>query len=54
MLLHLFNHQTFHRGQLVTMLRQNGIEKIPATDFIVFSRTKAGNSLKGKKNWGLI
>ena len=48
MLLHLFNHQTFHRGQLVTMLRQNGIEKIPATDFIVFSRTKASYSLKGK------
>lgn len=40
MLLHLFNHQTFHRGQLVTMMRQNGIEKIPATDFIVFSRSK--------------
>ena len=40
MLLHLFNHQTFHRGQVVTMLRQNGVEKIPATDFIVFSRKK--------------
>jgi uncharacterized damage-inducible protein DinB len=40
MLVHLFNHQTFHRGQLVTMMRQNGIEKIPATDFIVFSRSK--------------
>ena len=40
MLIHLFNHQTFHRGQVVTMLRQNGIEKIPATDFIVFSRKK--------------
>ena len=40
MLLHLFNHQTYHRGQLVTMMRQNGIEKIPATDFIVFSRKK--------------
>ncbi len=40
MLLHLFNHQTYHRGQLVTMMRQNGIEKIPATDFIVFSRNK--------------
>ena len=40
MLLHLFNHQTFHRGQLVTMMRQNGIDKIPATDFIVFSRKK--------------
>ncbi len=43
MLLHLFNHQTYHRGQLVTMMRQNGIEKIPATDFIVFSRGKKNN-----------
>ena len=40
MLLHLFNHQTYHRGQLVTIMRQNGIEKIPATDFIVFCRKK--------------
>lgn len=39
-LLHLFNHGTYHRGQLVTMLRQLGIEKIPATDFIVWSRSK--------------
>lgn len=39
-LLHLFNHQTYHRGQIVTLLRQNGIEKIPATDFIVFTRNK--------------
>lgn len=38
MLLHLFNHQTYHRGQIVTMMRQNGVTKIPATDFIVFSR----------------
>ena len=40
MLIHLFNHQTYHRGQLVTMLRQVGIEKIPATDFIEWSRKK--------------
>ena len=40
MLLHLFNHGTYHRGQLVTLLRQLGIEKIPATDFIVWSRKK--------------
>jgi uncharacterized damage-inducible protein DinB len=40
MLLHLFNHGTYHRGQLVTMLRQLGIEKIPSTDFIVWSRRK--------------
>lgn len=39
MLLHLFNHQTYHRGQLVIMLKQLGIEKIPATDFIVWSRS---------------
>ena len=40
MLLHLFNHDTYHRGQLVTMLRQSGIEKIPETDFIVWCRKK--------------
>lgn len=40
MLLHVFNHGTYHRGQLVNMLRQLGIEKIPQTDFIVWSRKK--------------
>lgn len=38
MLMHLFNHQTYHRGQLVTMLRQVGCKKIPPTDLIVFLR----------------
>ena len=40
MLLHMFNHGTYHRGQLVTMLRELGVEKIPATDFILWSRRK--------------
>jgi uncharacterized damage-inducible protein DinB len=41
MLLHLFNHGTYHRGQLVTILHQLGVEKInPQTDFIVWSRKK--------------
>jgi len=40
MLLHVFNHGTYHRGQLVTMLRQLGIEKISSTDFILWSRRK--------------
>lgn len=40
MLLHLFNHQSYHRGQLVTMFRQLRLDKIPPTDFIVFSRKK--------------
>lgn len=35
---HCMNHSTFHRGQLVTMLRQLGVTKIPATDFIAFCR----------------
>ncbi len=48
MLLQVFNHQTYHRGQLVTMMHQNEIEKIPATDFIVFCRNKLINSLKVK------
>ena len=39
-LLHLFNHGTYHRGQLVNMLRQLGVVQIPQTDFIVFSRNK--------------
>jgi uncharacterized damage-inducible protein DinB len=38
-LLHIFNHDTYHRGQLVTMLRQLGINKIPSTDFITWQRT---------------
>ena len=39
-LLHLFNHQSYHRGQLITMFRQVGLEKIPNTDLIAFSRKK--------------
>lgn len=35
-LLQAFNHATYHRGQLVTMLRQAGVTKIPGTDFHIF------------------
>lgn len=38
-LTHLLNHGTYHRGQVVTMLRQVGVDKIPQTDYILFSRT---------------
>jgi uncharacterized damage-inducible protein DinB len=37
-LLHMFNHSTYHRGQLVTMLHCLGVGEIPPTDFIVYSR----------------
>jgi uncharacterized damage-inducible protein DinB len=40
MLLQVFNHGSYHRGQLVNMLRQLGVEKIPQTDFIVWGRKK--------------
>lgn len=40
MLIHVFNHGTYHRGQLVTMLRQIGIDKIPMTDFAIWVRKK--------------
>ncbi len=35
---HLFNHGTYHRGQLVTMMRELGETVIPATDFIHWYR----------------
>ncbi|HTM65492.1 MAG TPA: DinB family protein [Flavipsychrobacter sp.] len=37
-LMHLFNHATYHRGQLITMMRQCGVRKVPGTDFITFAR----------------
>lgn len=40
MLQHVFNHATYHRGQLVTMLRQLGVDKIPMTDFVIWMRKK--------------
>ncbi len=39
-LMHVFNHNTYHRGQLVTMMRELGAEKIPGTDFVLWVRSK--------------
>ena len=39
-LLHIFNHGSYHRGQLVTLLRQLGQTKIPQTDYVVWTRRK--------------
>lgn len=40
MIHHVFNHGTYHRGQLINMLRQLGVEKLPQTDFSLWSRKK--------------
>ena len=45
-LLHIFNHGSFHRGQLVTLLRQKGITKIPSTDFNAYYRQLKNHSAK--------
>jgi uncharacterized damage-inducible protein DinB len=37
-IMQVFNHGTYHRGQLVTMLRQTGAETIPNSDFIAWAR----------------
>ena len=39
-LAHVFNHSTYHRGQLVTMLRQVGFEDVSSTDLALFYRDK--------------
>lgn len=39
-LLHVFNHGTYHRGQLVSILRQLEVGAIPPTDFILWSRRR--------------
>ena len=38
-LLHLANHGTYHRGQIATLLRQQGLEPLP-TDYMLFSRER--------------
>lgn len=38
MIHHCMNHQTFHRGQIVTMARQLGITQFPRMDYIIFKR----------------
>ena len=40
LLLHVFNHSTYHRGQLITMLHQLGYPKVPSTDFFLWLKMK--------------
>ncbi|MBL7924248.1 MAG: DinB family protein [Bacteroidia bacterium] len=43
-LMHVMNHSTYHRGQLITMLRTAGFSAVGSTDLIRFlrERQKAG------------
>ncbi len=37
---HVFNHATYHRGQLTTMLREVGFTELQSTDLISFYKNK--------------
>jgi uncharacterized damage-inducible protein DinB len=37
-LFHVVNHGTFHRGQIITMLRELGFDSFPVQDLIAFAR----------------
>jgi uncharacterized damage-inducible protein DinB len=37
-LFHVVNHGTFHRGQMITMLRELGYTSFPSQDLIAFTR----------------
>jgi uncharacterized damage-inducible protein DinB len=45
MIHHCLNHQTMHRGQLITMARQLGVTQFPRTDYIIWVRDERGKSL---------
>jgi uncharacterized damage-inducible protein DinB len=40
MIMHCMNHSTFHRGQLITLLREVDITELPSTDLITFLRNQ--------------
>lgn len=39
--MHVMNHSTYHRGQLITMLRSAGFTAVGSTDMIRYYREKA-------------
>lgn len=39
MLMHCFNHSSYHRGQVITMMRALDLSDVPATDLIVYQRS---------------
>jgi len=39
LLMHCFNHSSYHRGQVVTLMRGLGLEEIPTLDLVVYQRS---------------
>jgi uncharacterized damage-inducible protein DinB len=40
-LFHVVNHGTYHRGQIISMLREAGMKQLPSTDLIHYLRSLA-------------
>lgn len=40
MIIHVVNHTSYHRGQIITLLRQQGITKLPQTDYGFYIQQK--------------
>jgi uncharacterized damage-inducible protein DinB len=45
---HMFNHASYHRGQLVTMLRQVGFTNVSSTDLSVFYKQMSDAEIENK------
>jgi uncharacterized damage-inducible protein DinB len=45
MFMHVINHGTYHRGQLITMLRLVGLSELPASDLIAYYREVKDSSI---------
>jgi uncharacterized damage-inducible protein DinB len=39
LVLHICNHGTYHRGQIINMLRQLNVSGLPQTDYVVWARS---------------
>ena len=38
MIMHCMNHSTYHRGQIITILRELGVTSLPTTDLMAYFR----------------
>lgn len=47
--LHCMNHSTYHRGQIITMLRNLEVVTLPSTDFIEYNRSVQENYSGGNR-----
>ncbi len=43
LLMHCYNHASYHRGQVITIMRQLDLQEIPGTDLVAYQRLLAGN-----------